>query len=145
MLIKILAGCLLALGGVFLLSFLSTRFAVISHGLPPGWDVSHPGWGFFGMPGWFFDTLGVILLVTLFGLLLNGGYWIHVHLEDRRGRARAAPANDEVGRRLDEVEARTRDVLDVMIALSEKMDRWEREGPPAARDRTPTATGGGKC
>jgi hypothetical protein len=32
---------------------------------------------------------------------------------------RAQPA------RLDEVEAHLRDVLDVMIAASEKMDRWE--------------------
>ena len=136
MLVKILAGVLLALGGAFLVSFLSTRFFAFSHGLPLGWDAFHPGWAFYGIPGWFYDALGVILLVTLFGLLLNGGYWIHVFLEDRRSRAKAAPAETEVGRRLDELEARTRDVLDVMIALSEKMDRWERDGAPAPRDRT---------
>ena len=34
-----------------------------------------------------------------------------------------------LGTRLEEVEARLRDVLDVMIAVSEKMDRWERDGP----------------
>ena len=83
---------------------------------------------------WALEVLAVIVLVTLFGLLLNGGYWIHVYLEDRRARAKAGPAESEVGLRLDELEARTRDVLDVMIALSEKMDRWEREGPPVARD-----------
>ena len=131
MLVKILAGVMLALGGAFLVSFLSTRFFAISHGLPLGWDAFHPTW--------FLDALGVILLVTLFGLLLNGGYWIHVFLEDRRSRAKAAPAESEVGRRLDELEARTRDVLDVMIALSEKMDRWERDGAPAPRDRTPAS------
>ena len=136
MLIKILAGVLLALGAASLLCFLSAPFFIVHDGLPLSWDV-HPGW--FSIPSWFFDALAVIALVTLFGFLLNGGYWIHVYLEDRRARAKAGPAKSEVGRRLDELEARTRDVLDVMIALSEKMDRGQREGPPAARDRTPTS------
>ena len=144
MLIKVLAGVLLALGGAFLLGFLSTRFFIISHGLPLSWDAFHPGWGLFGIPGWFFDALGVILLVTLFGLLLKWRLLDPRVPPRQEGRAKAAPA-ESVGRRLDELEARTRDVLDVMIALSEKMDRWEREGPPAARDRTPTDTGAGKC
>ena len=138
MAIKVLAGILVVLGAAFLLSFLSARFFIASHGLPSSWDGFHPGWHFL-LPGWFFDALAVILLVTLFGLLLNGGYWIHAYLEDRRARAKAGPVESEVGRRLDELEARTRDVLDVMIALSEKMDRWERQGPPGARDRTATS------
>ena len=41
--------------------------------------------------------------------------------------------------RLSEIERRLTDTQDVMIALSEKMDRWEREVPPADRDHTPTS------
>ena len=33
-----------------------------------------------------------------------------------------------LGQRLSEIERRLTDTQDVMIALSEKMDRWEREG-----------------
>ena len=126
--LRICTGLLL-LGAASAFSFLMGAF----HGFLP-WGGFHgpPGW--LGVSGWFGDALGAILLVTLFGLLLNGGYWIHVHLEDRRARTKGAPAEGDVARRLDEVEARTRDVLDVMIALSEKMDRWEQEGR--------TATGG---
>ena len=134
---KILAGVLLALGIVFMFSLLLGAISVPIILGPT--STLHPASGWFGPSGWFFDALAAIALVTLFGLLLNGGYWIHVHLEDRRARAKAGPAEGEVGRRLDELEARTRDVLDVMIALSEKMDRWEREGAPSAQDRTPTS------
>ncbi len=133
MLARIFAGGLLLLGAAFALSLLMGAFPTFI--LLP-WDGFHgpPGW--FGVSGWFGDALGAMVLVTLFGLLLNGGYWIHVHLEDRRARTKGALAEGEIARRLDEVEARTRDVLDVMIALSEKLDRWEREGAPAAADRT---------
>jgi hypothetical protein len=34
---------------------------------------------------------------------------------------------EEIQMRLDEIERRMTDVQDVMIALSEKFDRWERE------------------
>jgi len=34
---------------------------------------------------------------------------------------------EEIQERLDEIERRMTDVQDVMIALSEKFDRWERE------------------
>ena len=142
MLVICLTGILLLLGAAAALSFLMGALPAFI--LLP-WDGFHgpPGW--FGVPGWFGEALGAMVLVTLFGLLLNGGYWIHVHLEDRRARTKGALAEGDVARRLDEVEARTRDVLDVMIALSEKMDHWEREGRPAARDRTPTNRGEGRC
>ena len=52
-------------------------------------------------------------------------------LDERKSRCRPAREATFLPR-LDEVEARLRDVLDVMIAVSEKMDRWEREGVPAA-------------
>ncbi len=134
MLVGIFAGVLLLLGAAFVFSFLVGAFPAFIH-LP--WDGFHGPPGGFGVSSWFADALGAMVLLTLFGLLLNGGYWIHVHLEDRRSRAKGALAEGDIARRLDEVEARTRDVLDVMIALSEKMDRWEREGAPAAADRTP--------
>ena len=44
----------------------------------------------------------------------------------------SAGEGGDIPARRDEGEARLRDVLDVMIAVSEKMDRWEREGVPAA-------------
>ena len=137
MLIKILAGVLLVLGVAFMFSLLLGALSVPIILGPE--SIFHPASGWVGLSGWFFDALAFIALVTLGGLLLNGGYWIHVYLEDRRGRAKAGAAEGEVGRRLDELEARTRDVLDVMIALSEKVDRWEREGAPSAQDRTPTS------
>ena len=133
MLVRIFAGALLLLGAASAVGFLVGAFPVIL--LP--WDGFHGPPGGFGVSGWFGDALGAIVLVTLFGVLLNGGYWIHVHLEDRRARTKGALPEGDVARRLDELEARTRDVLDVMIALSEKMDRWERQGAPAAADRTP--------
>ncbi len=134
MLVKVFAGGLLLLGAAFALSLLMSPFPpFIFH----PWDGLHGPLGWFGVPSWFGDALGAMVLVTLFGLLLNGGYWIHVHLEDRRARTKGALAEGDIARRLDEVEARTRDVLDVMIALSEKLDRWEREGAPTAADRTP--------
>ena len=134
MLVRIFAGALLLLGAASAFSFLVGAFPAFI--LLP-WDGFHgpPGW--FGVSGWFGDALGAIVLVTLFGVLLNGGYWIHVHLEDRRARTKGALPEGDVARRLDELEARTRDVLDVMIALSEKMDRWERQGASTAADRTP--------
>ena len=135
MLVKILTGVLVLLG-------VATAFSFLMGSLPAfiflPWDGFHGPSGWVGLSGWFGNALGAIVLVTLFGLLLNGGYWIHVHLEDRRARTDRAPADEEIARRLDEVEARTRDVLDVMIALSEKMDRWEQEKAPAVPDRTPT-------
>ncbi len=47
-----------------------------------------------------------------------------------------APAGEpgELDRRLTEIERRLTDTQDVMIALSEKMDRWEREGVSRAPD-----------
>ena len=44
----------------------------------------------------------------------------------------SAGEGGDIPARLDEVEARLPVVLDVMIVVSEKMDRWEREGVPAA-------------
>lgn len=44
----------------------------------------------------------------------------------------SAVDESQISARLDEVEARLRDVLDIVISVSDKMDRWERDGVPAA-------------
>lgn len=65
----------------------------------------------------------------------------------KAGRTRPETPGDDASageppgldRRLTEIERRLTDTQDVMIALSEKMDRWEREGmspaPAGAADR----------
>ena len=60
----------------------------------------------------------------------------------REGRGDDARAGEPPGldRRLTEIERRLTDTQDVMIALSEKMDRWEREGVSRAPDEA--AAGG---
>lgn len=75
--------------------------------------------------------LGIAMIILVSGLI-NA---LQIHLKTKRDRL--TPAGDEnvVAARLDEVEARLRDVLDIMIAVSEKMDRWESEGAPVAGTR----------
>jgi len=69
--------------------------------------------------------LGIATIVLASGL---------VSILKKRTEIQSMPAADEseLSARLDEVEGRLRDVLDVMIAVSEKMDRWERDGVPNA-------------
>ena len=76
-----------------------------------------------------FDLMFGIALIILVSGLINA---LQTHMKTRRNRLMSAVEESEIGARLDEVEARLRDVLDVMIAVSDKMDRWEREGAPAA-------------
>ena len=72
--------------------------------------------------------LGIATIVLASGL---------VSILKKRTEIQSMPAADEseLSARLDEVEGRLRDVLDVMIAVSEKMDRWERNGVPNADPR----------
>ena len=72
--------------------------------------------------------LGIATIILVSGLI-NA---LQIHLKTKRDRPGSAGNEDVVAARLDEVEARLRDVLDVMIAVSEKMDRWESEGAPVA-------------
>ena len=72
--------------------------------------------------------LGVATIVMVCGLVSA----LKTHLQIKRDQSMSAGDGNDISTRLDEVEARLRDVLDVMIAVSEKMDRWERDGVPAA-------------
>ena len=61
------------------------------------------------------------------------------------GGRKADPGSAEppgMDQRLSEIERRLTDTQDVMIALSEKMDRWEREGLSRAPDQA--SAGGGR-
>ena len=78
----------------------------------------------------FFVMLGVAAIIVASGIAKA----LETAAKTRREQASAVGA-DEVSTRLDELESRLRDVLDVMIAMSEKMDRWEREGVPAGSER----------
>lgn len=70
--------------------------------------------------------LGIAAIVLVSGLIKA----LQIHLKTKRDR-RSSSVDENVSVRLDEVETRLRDVLDVMIAVSEKMDRWESEGGPS--------------
>ncbi len=72
--------------------------------------------------------LGIAMIILVSGLI-NA---LQIHLKTKRDRLTSTGDDNVVAARLDEVEARLRDVLDVMIAVSEKMDRWESEGAPVA-------------
>ena len=51
----------------------------------------------------------------------------HVHEEPVRDGWGTPAQTNEFQLRLDEMDKRLHDILDVMIALSEKFDRWEAE------------------
>ena len=91
-------------------------------------------------------VVGDISLLMTVGLVILAASLVHM----ARGRGRALESGKPQGvpgsgqppgldQRLSEVERRLTDTQDVMIALSEKIDRWERDGAPAARDRTPAS------
>ena len=74
---------------------------------------------------------GIALIVLAAGMV----NWVNMYMEGKKAQMKTtAEAPDDLTQRLDDVEGRLRDVLDVMLALSEKMDRWERDGVPASRD-----------
>ena len=63
-------------------------------------------------------------------IILCGGVvsWGKMYMKSRYGDGRGTSAKtDEFQLRLDEMDKRLHDILDVMIALSEKFDRWEAE------------------
>ena len=63
--------------------------------------------------------VGIALIILVSGLVRALNKWL-----SHRPVPQAA-ADEALQARLEEVEGRLRDVLDVMIALSEKVDRWE--------------------
>ena len=71
--------------------------------------------------GWVVFGVCVIVVFAVVG-------WINLYMKSRYGEGRDMPAKeDEFQMRLDEMDKRLHDILDVMIALSEKFDRWEAE------------------
>ena len=71
--------------------------------------------------------LGVGFIIVCCGVVK----WINTFIESKYGEDSATGGKaEQIDRRLDEVEKRLSDVLDVMIALSEKFDRWEGEEQP---------------
>lgn len=82
---------------------------------------------------WMFSIfLGIALLVVAGGAV----NWVTIYMEGKRTQMQLhadGAAGNELARRLEELEARMRDVLDVMLALSDKMDRWDRDGATSPR------------
>ena len=63
-----------------------------------------------------------ICLIIFAGGLVN---WVNIYLSRRPGK-RAAAADADTAQRLAELERRLTDVKDVMLALSDKLDRWDK-------------------
>jgi len=66
---------------------------------------------------------------------------IHYFRERRRRPEENSGSHGGLSGRLDEIERRLTDTQDVMIALSEKMDRWELEGRPTGGEEPPDRVG----
>ena len=75
--------------------------------------------------GWLFEIALGVCLIILAGGLVN---WVNIYLEKRsRDQVGDGGRADQIQARLSEIERRLTDVQDVMIALSEKFDRWEEK------------------
>ena len=73
-------------------------------------------------------ALGVCLIILVSGLVnwVNG--YIDIKKRNREGELKLGKQGaGNLEERLAEIERRLTDVQDVMIALSEKFDHWERE------------------
>ncbi|HCL30880.1 MAG TPA: hypothetical protein DIC52_20930 [Candidatus Latescibacteria bacterium] len=64
--------------------------------------------------------LGIAVIILVSGLIRA----LNTHLKTKR---ESISAVDE-----SQISARLRDVLDIVISVSDKMDRWECDGVPAA-------------
>ena len=63
-------------------------------------------------------------------IILCGGFvnWGNIYLSDLKKSKKGRKEDDQLGLRLDDIDRRLTDVQDVMIGLSEKIDRMdERE------------------
>ena len=83
----------------------------------------------------FLEGLAVIIIIASAFYLL-GGHISRLRLRGEKASTESAPPGG-LDQRLAEVERRLTDTQDVMIALSEKMDRWEAERS-SARPTTTT-------
>lgn len=71
---------------------------------------------------WFlYLALGICLIIFVGGVV----NWVNLYLEKQPNRQRKE--EERLEERLAEIERRLTEVQDVMIALSEKFDRWEQE------------------
>jgi len=80
--------------------------------------------------GWLMEMALGVCLIILCGGAVNA---INTHVKKKPQKKEAGRKSGKDGEadgieiRLTEIERRLTDVQDVMIALSEKFDRWERE------------------
>ncbi|MEW6750582.1 MAG: hypothetical protein AB1505_06345 [Candidatus Latescibacterota bacterium] len=89
-------------------------------------------------------AVGVCLVVLVGGLVNWGNLYLRKRSEPRPDGVAGAIGLEA---RLDEIERRLTDIQDVMIALSEKFDRWESDraedpGRERGRGETPCGTPG---
>ncbi|MBT3344317.1 MAG: hypothetical protein HN712_07935 [Gemmatimonadetes bacterium] len=82
-------------------------------------------------------TAAPILAVIFSGvvaIILVGGFvsWGNTYFKNRSS-AIVSTADEDVLDRLSQIERRLTDTQDVMLALSEKLDRWEEGAPVIAR------------
>ena len=61
-------------------------------------------------------------IIILCGGLVN---WGNIYLSDLKKTKKGRKEDDQLGLRLNDIDRRLTDVQDVMIALSEKMDRMD--------------------
>ena len=80
------------------------------------------------------EVLGRTCAIIIAASLIN-------YFRERRGSGESSETRGELPARLDEIERRLTDTQDVMIALSEKMDRWEEEGRPAGAEAPSSPVG----
>ena len=85
---------------------------------------------------WLWGAIGFLVVIKADGFLeVIGNTCVVVivasaihYFRERRKPGESSDARGGLSGRLDEIERRLTDTQDVMIALSEKMDRWEQDG-----------------
>ena len=98
-------------------------------------------WLWFGLTILLVAMVGDSEVMAIAALIVLAASVVHI-ARGKASRPRPEGHGDDVrageppglDRRLTEIERRLTDTQDVMIALSEKMDRWEREGMSRAAD-----------
>ena len=78
-------------------------------------------------------VIDIALAICLVILAAGAVHWVNTYLGQRGSagaRDAAAGRGADLDERLDDMERRLTDVQDVMIALSEKFDRWDERRQP---------------
>ena len=105
-------------------------------------------WLWLGLTMFLVGVIGDAPALTIAALVILAASVVHM-ARGMAGRSSAGGRRADQGsgepqgldRRLSEIERRLTDTQDVMIALSEKMDRWEREGLSRVPDAASTGRG----